>query len=420
MSTVRGTGISRRGLLTVPLLTDSKLRTLKPRPAVYRVADMGGLCIEVRPTGARLWRYRYRVDGKASMIGLGEYPAMSLQDARRERDRQRDLLDAGTDPGAARKLARQRAKADDTGHFEPVAREWLGKQGAWSPATRSKAVALLETWAFPWIGQRAMRAIGAADLLELLRRPEAQGKIETAQRLKQRCGQIFRYGIPTGRCDRDPTADLRGVLQTVKTRHHASLTDRARVGALLRAIDDCTGAFVTICALRLSALTFVRPGELRQWEWLEITAEGDEWRIPAGKMKMKAPHIVPLARQAIVVLEELRALTGRGRYVFPSVRGGGRPMSENTVNLALRALGYAGDEMTAHGFRSMASTLLNEEGFNRDWIERQLAHAERDAVRAAYNYAQYLPERRQMMQAWADLLDRLKASGRVVQLRVVV
>lgn len=400
-------------------LSDTKLRALKPRPTVYRVADMEGLCIEVRPTGARCWRFRYRRpgSGKPNMLDLGDYPAVSLQEARKERDKQRELVRSGIDPGEERKQAQLRAQAGDDDRFEAVAREWLAKQGAWSPATLAKAEALLQTWAFPWIGQRRMREILPADMLRVIRRPEEQGKIETAQRLKQRCGQIFRYGIPTGRCDRDPTADLRGVLQTVKTQHHASITDRVRVGGLLRAIDAYHGTFVVICALRLSALTFVRPGELRQWEWAEIGEEGALWRIPAEKMKMGAPHLVPLSVQAQGILEELWPLTGGGRYVFPSARGGGRCMSENAVRVALRTLGFTNQEMTAHGFRSMASTLLNEEGWNRDWIERQLAHAERDAVRGAYNYAEYLPGRREMMQAWADLLDRLKRGAQVVPLR---
>lgn len=265
-----------------------------------------------------------------------------------------------------------------------------------------------------------MRSITPADMLELIRRPESQNKIETAQRLKQRCGQIFRYGIPTGRCDRDPTADLRGVLKTVRVQHHASITDRPKVGALMRSIDAHAGSFVVLCALKLSAYTFGRPGEVRTWEWIEISADGTEWRVPGPKMKMRQPHIVPLSRQAQAVIEELRSLTGAGRYLFPSARTGARPMSENTVNVALRALGYAHDEMTAHGFRSMASTLLNEDGWNSDWIERQLAHCDKDKIRSAYNYAEYLPDRRRMMQAWADLLDELKAGAKVVRLHATV
>jgi len=399
-------------------LNDTRLRALKPRPKVYRVADMDGLCIEVRPSGARCWRFRYRFAGRANMLDLGGYPAVSLQEARRERDRLRGMVRQGVDPSAARRqaLAQQTAASD---LFEPVAREWLAKQGAWSPATMTKAVALLENWAFPWIGRRRLREVSVGDMLLLVQRPEAQGKIETAQRLKQRCGQVFRYGIPSGRCDSDPTASLRGVLQTARVRHHASLTDRVRVGGLLRAIDGYPGTFVVKCALHLSALTFVRPGELRAWEWTEVIEDGTLWRIPAEKMKMREPHLVPLSHQARAVLDELRPVTGGGRYVLPSARGGGRCMSENTVGVALRTLGYTNRDMTAHGFRSMASTLLNEAGFNRDWIERQLAHAERDAVRSAYNYAEFLPGRRDMMQAWADLLDKLKRGGDVVPLQAM-
>lgn len=243
-------------------LNDTRLRGLKPRPKVYRVADMDGLCIEVRPTGARCWRFRYRFAGRANMLDLGVYPAVSLQDARRERDRLRAMVRQGVDPSAARRNEQAQLQAEDD-RFEAVALEWLGKQGAWSDATRDKATALLETWAYPWVGKRRLREITVTDMLVLIQRPEAQGKIETAQRLKQRCGQIFRYGFRTGRCDSDPTATLKDVLKTVKVRHHASLTDRKRVGGLLRAIDTYPGTFVVMCAMKLSALTFVRPGELR-------------------------------------------------------------------------------------------------------------------------------------------------------------
>ncbi len=398
------------------ILTDTKLRALKPRPKLYRVADMGGLCIEIRPTGARCWRYRYRFAGKANMLDLGDYPAMSLQEARRERDRQRALLDAGTDPAAARRQARQREQVNPDECFEVLAKEWIEKQGDWSPATLSKAEAMLGTWAYPWIGKRPARAITAADMLEVLRRPERAGKIETAQRLKQRCGQIFRYGIPTGRCERDPTADLRGVLTRVAVKHHASITDRAGIGALLRAIQGYGGRFATVCALQLSALTFVRPGELRQWEWSEISEDGATWRLPGPKMKMGVPHLVPLCRQAQAIIAELRPLTGWGRYLFPGMRDPRNPMSEAAIGAALRGMGYDSDVMTAHGFRSMASTLLNEEGWNRDWIERQLAHAD-PTVRGDYNYAEFLPGRREMMQAWADLLDQLRDGAKVIPIK---
>jgi len=399
-------------------LNDTRLRGLKPRPKVYRVADMDGLCIEVRPTGARCWRFRYRFAGRANMLDLGAYPAVSLHDARRERDRLRAMVRQGVDPSAARRNEQAQLQAEDD-RFEAVALEWLGKQGAWSDATRDKATALLETWAYPWLGKRRLREITVTDMLVLIQRPEAQGKIETAQRLKQRCGQIFRYGFRTGRCDSDPTATLKDVLKTVKVRHHASLTDRKRVGGLLRAIDTYPGTFVVMCAMKLSALTLVRPGELRAWEWGEIIEDGALWRLPAEKMKMRVPHLVPLARQTREVLDELRPMTGSGPYVLPGARGGGRSLSENAVRVALRSLGFTNDEMTAHGFRSMASTLLNEDGWNGYWIERQLAHVETNKVRGSYNYAEYLPGRRDMMQAWADLLDKLRRGGQVVPIRAI-
>ena len=244
----------------------------------------------------------------------------------------------------------------------------------------------------------------------MIRRVESRNANETAHRTLQHCSQVFRYAIATARADRDPSRDLAGALAPVIERHHASITDPKGVGALLRAIETCNGSFVTKCALRLAPLVFVRPGELRKAEWSEFDVEKAEWRIPAARMKMRSPHIVPLARQALEVIDEIKPLTGDGRLLFPGVLSKERPMSDNTVNAALRRLGYTRDEMTGHGFRSMASTLLNEQGWNRDAIERQLAHSERDAVRAAYNYAEHLPERRRMMQAWADYLDSLRAA----------
>lgn len=398
------------------LLTDTRIRTLKPRASVYRISDMGGLCIEVRPTGARCWRFRYRFAGKANMLSLGEYPAMSLQDARRERDRQKALLAAGQDPSVVRQTERLKATlaADDS--FEAVAREWIAQRGEWTEATHARAQWILEGYAFPWIGRRPVSSITAIDVLALLRRPEALGKHDTAARLKQRIGQIMRYAVGTGRADRDPTADLRGVLKTVKVRHHAGMTDRTAVGALMRAIHDYQGHAPTVLALRLTPLVFLRPGELRQARWHEIDWDTAEWRIPGERMKMKTPHIVPLSQQALAILKELHELTGHSprHYLFPSIRTPRRPMSNNTINAALRKLGYTSEMQTAHGFRTTASTLLNESGFNRDWIERQLAHSERDGVRAAYNYAEWLPERRKMMQAWADLLDALRDGGKVL------
>jgi integrase len=275
---------------------------------------------------------------------------------------------------------------------------------------------------FPWLGQRPVAAIRAPELLSVLRRIESRGAVETAHRAMQNCGQVFRYAIATGRADRDPTGDLRGALPPPKVRHHASIIEPKRIGELLRVIDAYEGFFVTKCALRLAPLVFVRPGELRRAHWREIELDKAEWRIPAERMKMREPHIVPLSRQAIDVLRELEPLTNRvssikpdaPSYVFPSARSADRPMSENAVLVALRRMGYTKDEMTGHGFRSMASTLLHEQGWSHQVIERQLAHAERNAVSAAYNYAEHLPERRKMMQAWSDYLDALKGNADVV------
>ena len=262
-----------------------------------------------------------------------------------------------------------------------------------------------------YLGRRPIAKITAAELLQVLRRIEARGKRETCHRAKQRCGQVFRYAIATGRAERDISADLRGALAPVVTKHHASITDPREIGELLRAIDGYRGHIVTHCALKLAPLVFVRPVELRAAEWSEFDLDAGQWRIPAERMKMREPHIVPLARQAIEILRDLRPITGGGRYVFPSLRTWARPMSENAITAALRRMGYTGDEMTWHGFRSLASTRLNEHGWNSDWIEAQLAHGERDKVRAAYNYARYLQGRQAMMQWWADCIENLKTDG---------
>ncbi|MGH8233280.1 MAG: tyrosine-type recombinase/integrase [Rhodanobacteraceae bacterium] len=400
------------------MLTDTKLRSLKPRAKLYRVADAHGLCVEVDPCGSRRWRYRYRFAGKAKMMSLGVYPEVSLTAARTKRSAARESLAAGLDPSAQRKVAKLTAKVSSETAFESIAREWLARRDELSVATRNKHLWLLGL-AFPWIGARPISAITVPELLAVLRRVEARGKLETTQRLKQVCGQVFRYAVATGRAERDPTGDLRGALKTTKTRHHASITDPAKVGELMRAMDGFSGYYVTRSALYLAPLVFVRPGELRKAEWAEFDLDKAEWRIPAERMKMRETHLVPLSAQAVAILRELRPLTGTGRYVFPSNRSMARPMSENTITAALRRLGYTGDEMTGHGFRSMASTLLHEQGWPSDVIERQLAHAERNKIKAAYNYAEYFPKRRKMMQAWADYLDALKQGGNVVSIRKI-
>jgi len=401
-------------------LTDAAIRKAKATAKTQRMFDSGGLYLEVSPAGRKWWRLKYRQAGKEKRLSLGVYPDTGLADAREKRDAARKLLAAGVDPSEQRKAQKAAGAERAANSFEAIAREWLQKQSSkLAPVTHTKATALFETWAFPWIGGRPIAEITPRILLEsVLRRVESSGKLETVHRLKQKCGQVFRYAIATGRAERDPTPDLRGALQTHTPRNHSAVTDPVKIGELLRAMDGYLGSFATRCALRLTPLVFVRPGELRRAEWTDITLDGEhpQWIVPAATMKMKEPHIVPLSTQAVAILRELRPQTGGGQYVFPGVHSRARPMSENTVNVALRRLGFTGSEIVAHGFRSMASTLLNEQGWPPDVIERQLAHAERNEVRRAYNRAKYLPERRNMMQAWADYLDGLR-NGNVVPIR---
>lgn len=374
----------------------------------------------VTPAGGKWWRLKYRFDRKEKLLSLGTYPDTSLAMAREKRDAARRLLAGGIDPSAHRQSAK--ASRGDANSFETVAREWFGKfSPRWVPSHADKIIRRLERDIFPWIGSEPVGEITAPKLLTTMRRIEHRGAVETAHRALQNCGQVFRYAVATGRADRDPSGDLRGALPPAATRHHASITDAKAIGQLLRDIRAYEGAFVTRCALLLAPLVFVRPGELRKAEWAEVDLEAAEWRIPAARMKSRAIHIVPLSTQAVAGLRELHALTGHGigKYLFPGARSVKRPMSENTVNAALRRLGYDKDTMTGHGFRSMASTILNEQGWNGDAIERQLAHAERNGVRAAYNYAEHLPERRKMMQAWADHLDALERGAKVIKLGVV-
>jgi len=399
-------------------LTALAVKNAKPREKPYRLAAGKGLYLEVMPTGAKYWRWKYRFGGKEKRLALGVFDDVSLAEAKDRRREARETLRQGIDPAAKRKAERLAAKVAAATSFEAVAREWLEKESTkLAPSTVAAAQRRLESLVFPWIGTRPVSEITPPELLEVLRRVESQGKLETAQRLKQRCGQIFRYAIATGRAERDPSADLRGALATPKVRHRAAVTDPAEVGALLRSIEGFSGQFVTHCALRLLPLLFVRPGELRHAEWSEIDLDAAEWRIPAERTKMRRPHLVPLSTQAVAILRELEPLTGHGRFVFPGIRTIRRPISENTINAALRRLGYSKDEMTGHGFRSLATTLLNEQGWPPDVIERQLAHIERNKVRAAYNRAEHLGERRKMMQAWADYLDALRSGGKVTPIR---
>jgi integrase len=402
-------------------LTDTAIRAAKAQAKTLRLFDGGGLYLEVSPAGGKWWRWKYRFGGKETRISLGVYPDVTLKVAREKRDAARRQLAAGIDPGQARKAEKLSQAGADS--FEAIAREWHTKFApGWVASHGDRILTRLEKDLFPWIGKRPIAEIKAPDLLAVLRRIENRGALETAHRAMQNCGQVFRYAVATGRAERDPTGDLRGALPAPKEKHHASIVDPKRIGELLRAIDAYEGFFATKCALRLAPLVFVRPGELRKAQWPEMDLDKAEWRIPAARMKMREQHIVPLSLQAVAVLRELEPLTNRSlptrpdapRYVFPGGRSRERPMSENAVLAALRRMGYTKDEMTGHGFRSMASTLLHEQGWNHQAIERQLAHAERNAVSAAYNFAEHLPERRKMMQAWADYLDGLKATAEVV------
>lgn len=397
-------------------LTDTAIRSAKATEKPRKLFDGGGLFLLLKPNGARLWQLKYRVSGREKLLSFGQYPEVSLKSAREQRDEARKLIAAKSDPGAKRKAERS-AQANT---FEAVAREWLDmKADSISERTRLKRLARFESFVFPYLGKRPIASITAPDLLPVLKRIEGRGKNETAHRIRSESSAVFRYAIVTGRAERDPAADLRGALAPVVVRNHPAITEPAKIGGLLRAIHGYKGQPSTEYALKLLPLTFVRPGELRGAEWSEFDLDNAEWRIPASRMKMREQHVVPLSSQAVTFLRELQPLTGSGRYVFPSLRTNERPISNNTLNAALRRLGFSGDEMVSHGFRSMASTCLNEQGWHPDLIELQLAHAERDEVRGAYNRAQRLAERRKMMQSWADYLDGLRMGANVVSLRLV-
>ncbi len=393
--------------------TEVKNAKLEPGKSLAKLQDGKGMYLLVNASG-KYWRMNYRHGGKRKTLALGVYPDVTLKIAREKCDAARKQLSASIDPGEARKAAKVSQAGTDS--FEAIAREWLAQTSAKRTAKTNDTIRTrMEADLLPWLGQRPVAAIKAPELLATLRRVEARGSLIVAKRLRQVAGQIIRYAIATGRADRDPSGDLRGALKSPGAeRHHAALTSPADVGALMRALDGYQGHFATRCALQLSPLVFVRPGELRAAEWAEIDLDGGEWRIPASRMKMGNAHIVPLSQQAVAILRELQPLTGRGRYVFPSVRTWARPMSNNTVNAGLRRIGYTGDQMTAHGFRAMARTLLAERGWKPDAIERQLAHKASGPLGAAYDRAQFLDERHKMMQAWADYLDGLKRGADVI------
>lgn len=394
-------------------LTDAAIRKAKRTAKPVRMFDGGGLYLEVAPSGGKWWRLKYRHGGKEKRLSLGTYPDTSLSDARGKRDSARKLLATDVDPGEHRKATKAADEDRASNSLEAVSREWHTKQSAtWVDLHASRIMLRLENDVFPWLGGRPIAEITAKDLLTTVNRVADRGAVESSHRILQNCGQIFRYAIATGRADRNPAADLRGALPPVKAKHLAAIVEPKAIGALLRSIDTYEGSLVTKCALKLAPLFFVRPGELRHAEWAEFDLEGAQWNIPGAKMKMGEPHLVPLASQAVDVLRDIHPLTGRGRYVFPSARSSQRPMSNNAVLSALRRMGYATDEMSGHGFRSMARTVLDEVlQFRPDFIEHQLAHAVRDPNGRAYNRTAHLPERRAMMQQWADYLDTLKLVG---------
>jgi integrase len=409
--------IERKDAPKMPL-TNTGIAKAKPGEKPIRLFDSGGMYLEVSPAGGKLWRLKYRFNGKEKRLALGIYPDVPLAKARSKRDAARQLLADGIDPSENRKAVKAAQGDRAANSFEVVAREWFAKcKPNWVEGHSDKIIKRLERDVFPWIGDKPVASVGAPDLLACLRRIENRGAVETAHRALQNCGQIFRYAVSTGRVDRDPSRDLRGALSSVKETHHASITDPKAVGDLLRACDGYQGSFVTKCALRIAPLVFVRPGELRKAEWVEIDLDRAEWNIPAERMKLREPHLVPLAPQTVAILRELHVLTGSGRYVFPGARTNGRPMSDNAILAALRRMGFAKDEMSGHGFRAMARTILDEVlGVRPDYIEHQLAHAVRDPNGRAYNRTAHLPERRKMMQQWANYLDKLKSGGEVIPL----
>ena len=377
-------------------------------------SDGGGLFLYVTPEGKKSWRLAYRFLGKQKLLVIGPFPAISLKEARERREAAKKLLVDNIDPSAAKQEAKAVAAIAGKNSFAIIGREWVEKySGGWSATYKQHVTHRLEDMIFPAIGKKPIKSITAPELLAVLRKVEGRGAVTVAHLAMRECGRIFRYAIATGRAERDVAADLRGAIAPMPTtRHFASIIDPKALGRLLCAIDDCNGTYLMQCAMRLAPMLFVRANELAGAEWADFDLEAAEWRIPADKMKMRQMHIVPLPRQAVAILRELHAFSGQNRHVFPGRRNAERGMHSISFVYALRRMGYSKDEMTFHGFRSTASTLLHEKGYNRDWIERQLAHAERNGVRASYNHAEYLPERRKMMQEWADMLDDLREKAR--------
>jgi integrase len=395
-------------------LTDTKIREIKAGRKPRRLFDERGLYLEVSPAGGKWWRLKYRFGGKEKRLSLGTYPDVSLKAARGRRDDSRKLLADGIDPSDNRKATKAASIDRASNSFEVVTREWIAKfSSEWAPNHRDRVIRLFERDIFPIIGGRPVSELKAPELLTVLRRIEVRGALDTAHRARGNCSQVFRYAVATGRCERDPSSDLRGALPPKRGAHFAATTEPSKLAGILRAMDGYEGDLTVRCALRIAPLVFVRPGELRTAEWKDIDLDAGEWRYKASK---NGPdHVVPLCRQAVAILRELQPLTGDERLVFPGARTNNRPMSDNAILAAMRRMSIGKEEMTGHGFRAVARTILDEVlGFRVDLIEHQLAHAVKDPNGRAYNRTAHLPERRRMMQAWADYLDRLKAGTEVI------
>jgi integrase len=400
-------------------LSDTQIKNAKPKDKPYKLADGGGLYLEIMPTGKKLWRMKYQqANGKESRLSFGIYPAVPLLQARKKRDAARELKAAGTDPGQLKRDEKQAKTVAAANTFELVAWAWLEKTSATRAATtHDKITSWLKRDVFPFIGTMPVATIRAMDVLATVQKMETRGVIDSAHSVKRLCSQILRFAVATGLAERDVTVDLKGALSVALQTHYAAITEPKQVGELMRAIFTYSGHPYAVAALKLSPLVFVRPGELRSAEWAEIDLDAAEWRIPGAKMKMKIDHLVPLSTQAVEILRGVHSMTGGRKYVFPSIRTGDRCMSENTINAALRSMGYAKEVMTAHGFRAMARTIMDEVMNERvDLIEHQLAHAVKDPNGRAYNRTAHLPARKKMMQRWADYLDALKNGAEVIQI----
>lgn len=401
-------------------LTDVAIRNAKPAAKAIKLTDGRGMFLLVTPAGGKLWRLKYRIDGREKLLAIGSYPEIGLGEARRRREEARELIALGKDPSREKQRDKVRARIQSADTFQAIADEYCAKRRrdgvkGWAPATAIRSEYLLSLVCGS-IGRLAIGEIEPADVLTAIRRIEGKGKLESARRSLQLAGAVFRYAVATARLASDPTRDLRGALTAPTVKHYGAITDAKKVGQLLRAIDDYDGSIITKLALQIAPHVFVRPGELRHADWSEIDLKGALWVIPAGKMKMRKPHHVPLSRQAVEIFREVQKITGASGYVFPSMRTRIRPMSENTINAGLRRLGYSSEEMTAHGFRAMASTLLNESGqWHPDAIERALAHGDKDKVRAAYHRGAHWQERVEMAQWWSDYLDQLRKGADVLR-----